>query len=756
MARFRIQGTALRQIGRSIQVAPGAEVLVKDPDGDEVSPYRDTETEVRLGSPVIVGADGAYDFYVDVDVAYYDLEISTTDRVVDQRIYVSISDADVTDLAADVAAVDAKVEVFYDTLAAFQSETVSAIQARYGASGTLIATIRENNFAYSVDLAQSALFDITTSGGVRVTALPGPDGFITFRQIGAIGDGSTDCRAAFNVASGRKCRGRAGDVYFIDINAPGERVLLTSGTDWDFPEFCEVHWDYFGAPLFLAVTDDDDVKIKINRPQIVWNGTFNATEPNGSASATRTAIGAVGTSNSTFAYLANFAMFGVDDLQILNPKFRVGTPGGASRAIPSCITIGRKPNDTMAKRCEITNIDASDYHFGVLGGGYEELLITGTHKCDRYDDYSDESWVPPGHFMYITTDDNEHVEIGNIYDRGRYNGYSADAPYFCVKLTQCTSFSVGNISSQRPHGCLMIQDAANGIVGDLFWRNTSTTVGNRAAFAPFYFVGLAGSALESASVKSITAIMPELAIGAVEFACDSAENLKNVSVKSMTIDQDATLFVSSGNCVIVEGQNTQVTDLSLNLRGPATRSPLLINTASDNCYVGYRLIGDLKTMRVGTNATDALTPSVVQDLTVRQVANPLGSFEYYSDIGANGFLKADVAYTHSSQSANDKFTGSTSYSEGIQLPGAGDYLVIAKWLDGSATNGRKAFFYVSFSTERNTYGSVIDAGPDIVFGTICTDVAATVTSAGVLSITSTWSSTRSCGLAVKFTKIGAE
>lgn len=131
MSRFRIQGTALRQVGRSVQIAPGAEVLVRNEAG-EVVDYFETQTSDPQPSPLIVGADGAYDFYVDdTDANYFDIIITTRNGSVDNRVYVT-SGAE-SNLEATISARDDAVKSAADALASAINAEISEINASIAA-----------------------------------------------------------------------------------------------------------------------------------------------------------------------------------------------------------------------------------------------------------------------------------------------------------------------------------------------------------------------------------------------------------------------------------------------------------------------------------------------------------------------------------------------------------------------------------------------------------------------------------------------
>ncbi len=97
--------------------------------------------------------------------------------------------SDVSGVASDVEAVDGKVRATFQTQDEFQSEALSSIQSEYGTTGALVATVRETGFSYQIDLAQADTFDLETPGGVEVSVLPGPDGFVNLRAFGLVSGG---------------------------------------------------------------------------------------------------------------------------------------------------------------------------------------------------------------------------------------------------------------------------------------------------------------------------------------------------------------------------------------------------------------------------------------------------------------------------------------------------------------------------------------------------------------------------------------
>lgn len=305
MARFRIQGTAIRQAGSGLQILKGASVQVTNSSGDLATIYENDVSAAALDNPLTVGSDGAYDFYVDSDVAHYDLLIQKGGANVDLRVPV-YADAAAVEAAKVATAVDAEtaasnaaasiaaqnaaeaaatqavaaaeqaiaaqgsgdivsyvsnaeattaaagladgvllqvltdetrsnrrtaysvssgslvfvrymetVPVEYDTLAAFQAETVANLQAIYGMTGTLIATIKKPLFTAEIDLAQTADFNFTTTGAVEVNILPAPGNVVHVDNFDPVLDGTDDTRLqiAMTTAANAELRFTRGKTY---------------------------------------------------------------------------------------------------------------------------------------------------------------------------------------------------------------------------------------------------------------------------------------------------------------------------------------------------------------------------------------------------------------------------------------------------------------------------------------------------------------------------------------------------------------
>ena len=110
MTRQIIQGTALSQSERTLVVLPGASVQVNGPDGNAADVFVSEGGASQASNPVTATIDGAYSFWVDDDVEYYDLVTTYNGRSVTERVDISTGGGDGTDQTARDAAAAAQAE----------------------------------------------------------------------------------------------------------------------------------------------------------------------------------------------------------------------------------------------------------------------------------------------------------------------------------------------------------------------------------------------------------------------------------------------------------------------------------------------------------------------------------------------------------------------------------------------------------------------------------------------------------------------
>lgn len=117
MARYNIQGTALTQVGRELRVIPNADISILDASGNLAVIYA-TETSIpAVANPAKADKNGAYDFWADIDEAYYDVVISSQGRTATDRVEVASAGGIAVDQTARDAAFLAAVP--FPTRAAF-------------------------------------------------------------------------------------------------------------------------------------------------------------------------------------------------------------------------------------------------------------------------------------------------------------------------------------------------------------------------------------------------------------------------------------------------------------------------------------------------------------------------------------------------------------------------------------------------------------------------------------------------------------
>lgn len=332
----------------------------------------------------------------------------------------------------------------------------------------------DHRFRVAPDTAADA--DLTTAGGVKLYAEPDAGGFVTFRQLGAAGDGVTDDRDAFLRAAGRRVRGNSGDTYFIGVGDYTESVRITDNTTWDL-DGCKIEWDYFGAPLFWIGADA--VNIVIDDPWIVWNGDPTGAHPHSGAEL-RDHFGADEATNT--AYCANWLIVACDDATINRPRCSSKTPGPL-KSVYINFSLRREWQGDYGKRLVITDPWMDDYMMGIQGSGFDELQILGRIYGGRYDDYSTnpacaENFAP-GHLLYLSgigyTEDrfgNKNVVLGDVFDRGLYMGANpGGGGYNAVKFRFLDGIQTGRVVSYRPHGLFDGFGIRNAHFGPMFWKS---------------------------------------------------------------------------------------------------------------------------------------------------------------------------------------------------------------------------------------------------------------------------------------------
>tara|TARA_R100001086_G_scaffold180400_4_gene100170 strand:- start:832 stop:3132 length:2301 start_codon:yes stop_codon:yes gene_type:complete len=728
-----------------------------------ISIYADADLTSPLTNPVVVGAGAAVpDIYYDDSLTIRRIITYSDGSTDDSNPYTLPTYLTEAYASATAAAASANAAALYegfgftdvaDLLADTTLTYTSGQLARTVVAGDIVRTASEG-FAYEVAASGASDEHVTTAGGVKLYAVPDSAGFLSFEQLGAVGDGVTDDHDAFVAASGKKVRGSAGKTFFIDINGPSDSVRLEDETNWTFAEGCQIKWDYFGAPLFIALPDAAGWKVRIDHPQILYDSTAPVTLPH-----TNAELKAEFGTESLFdhagrAYCASFVIFGVDDCEIINPVHRVVTPNTAGKSAFSFITVGERIGKIKGQRIVISDMDASDVCMMVLNSGYEEIIMPGVHRHNSYDDYTDMPWGPPGHSIYITGGGCNYFELETLIDKGVYHGSSADGPYNCVKLSNCYSFNIGSIKSYRPHGALILEDVTEGFIGEVFWSNQSTTVGNRLDGRAFYTIGTATSPLRNVYIDKITLRMPVLDVTPVEIQADAAADSTGLVIGTLFIQQDLNAL-TSGNIIKIEGKNNHIEKAILSLSGTTTRGLIVPGADVEDCYVGYRMVGTQKQMRI--SGLSATSNTVVEDLTVTaDAAEGIDTNRAYELLGNNGLVRGIRHLSHTSRSPSSSYSPASTQTETLQLPGSGTYLVSFEWMDSVGSNGVQATYLVTYGRDGtgSAFGVAQQLGADILSGTAATASACSVTSAGVLTVSSTWSTNRTVGLVINYNKIG--
>lgn len=349
--------------------------------------------------------------------------------------------------------------------------------------GTIIRTRRENVKYEAVSSDETR----TTTGGVKVLALPDDRGYLTFRQLGAAGDGVTNDRQAFLRGHEKRVRTEAGDVYYIGMTGYEDTIRIVSNSHWDLAEG-QFEYDYFGCPLFAIYPNPGDVvgpyNITVVEPEIVFNG-----DPTGQADdglEMRQFFNCRETTSES--YCAHMLIVAADGVTIYRPRTRSKVPGPAkSQNVSICM---RQRNDDPAdlgERLTIWDPHIDDYVMGIHGSGHRRLEILGTLRFGRYDEYSRAApgtfYHPfaPGHPVYASgiglegsRYSNQRVSIGRIVDYGEYLGSSpGGGGENCLKIRFADGVDVAGVWSRRPHGLFDGFGLRNARIGPMYWESTA-------------------------------------------------------------------------------------------------------------------------------------------------------------------------------------------------------------------------------------------------------------------------------------------
>ena len=458
--------------------------------------YKDSALTQPMANPIVADAEGVFDLCHLMDGHYRITIYSKRNLLLYENADIFVQAPMISQCAAE-----------FQTVAQLLGDNVMSYQAtskKHTVMANRFVTVLSGSYSYQIATADATNHDLITAGGIKLYAIPGTQGFITFEQLGAVGDGLTDDRAAFVAAAGRKVRGTVGANYWIDIggttpNAPfQDTIRLTSGTHWDFSRGGKISWDYWGVPLCWI--SEKDHNVTLIDPFFEWSGyaedhTPDATDYLPARTFSRSEMHSF---FGTFALgrggaCSHILIQGASDVTIHRPRFQ-SKLGLARHAIFSCITLRPKSDESSGERLTITDPSFDDFVMGIVGGGINQIRILGNIYAGRYDDYGDLPLNgPPGHFLYLNKVgiDNaqiEHLEIGDIYDRGEYLGTTPGAKGFnTLKMRNVLNFKVGSITSFRPHGVLDGCAMQNGHFGPMYWHadTISTMAPNHLSNAVF-------------------------------------------------------------------------------------------------------------------------------------------------------------------------------------------------------------------------------------------------------------------------------
>jgi hypothetical protein len=566
--------------------------------------YEDPGLTLQVANPVCADEGGEFDLVYLID-GRYRTEMRTRN---DQPLFTSVN------LTLQGPMKYESIAEF-STIAALRADTMLCYGERRRKRTTMpgeYLTVVDGNHRFVV-MHEGAEADLVTAGSVHVNAVPDATGFVTFEQLGAVGDGITDDRAAFAKASGRRVRSAGRKTFFIDIGAGGaEKYLNTlqpaANTFWDFSDGSEILWNYCGAPLIFLPRASSNVTFV--RPKFVWDGYFPDTSPIQSDFSNGAMKDCFNVGALDVAGCAHIVTACPDDLTLDRPKFRARTPG-PQKSIFACIAcrLDRTEN-ARGKNLTIIAPEFDDYCMGIVGGCYDDFSIGPNIRTTRYDDYNAlAAATPPGHLFYISeyTSDRgwTNGHFGAIYDLGEYQGSSPGGNGFTtVKLDTAENVRIESIYSQRPHGPLETAGSQHVSIGSVTWVSNQTH--DDAAFLGTAAVNLVSSthrACKSVFIGTVSLSVPGLAgtVGPsalVKFGgtlSDSALPVQGIRIDTLYIEAAGQSFAS-----LIQFDNAEkclVNQLTLNVSDPAHN--FTVAEFSGNCIdSGIKQVTQVGTQRV--------------------------------------------------------------------------------------------------------------------------------------------------------------
>ncbi|PYG25487.1 hypothetical protein [Pelagimonas varians] len=680
---FQTATDAIEAMGH---VMAHARCYVYSGDSDSLYPlYEDSGMTRPLANPIIADAEGAFDLCYIMEGTYRMLIYSQEGQFLYEKLEAFVQDTMVPQCIGEFQAVP---QLLSDTVMSYD-----VTRKRQTVTEGRFVTVFGGPYGYQIASADATDHDLITQGGVKLYAVPDNQGFVTFEQLGAVGDGVTDDRAAFVAAAGRKVRGTVGANYWIDIggttpDAPfRDTIRLTSGTHWNFSRGGKMSWDYWGAPLLWISENDHDVTLV--DPFFEWSGYAEDYTPD-NIDYTPAQVFLTADINSFFgasalgrgAACCHMLIQGASDVTIHRPRFQ-SKLGTARHAIFSCITLRPKSDESSGERLTITNPSFDDFVMGIVGGGINRVRIIGDIYGGRYDDYGAlPLGTAPGHLLYLTKvglqdAQMEHLEIGQIYDRGDYLGTTPGAHGFnTLKLRNVLNFRVGGITSFRPHGVLDGSAMQNGHFGPMHWYadTVSTQSPSSLSNAVFRIAPDAAEAVNSrnlyfeklvASYGDLPGVTPIIFKG-----IDSSNLDKNITVASAFIK--TTSQNPSGTFEVVQlvsQDSCTIESLSLDL-SEATVDTVGVNIgeSTKNARLGIRKHRGNFPIRFINTATAGVGNTLLMQDNVAGAESFVGDFN-----NDQKYQMAQVPITVGGKMANS--LNATTHSASFVVPSDGVYSI---------------------------------------------------------------------------------
>ena len=601
---------------------------------------------------------------------------------------------------------------------------------------TLIQVI-DRGYTYKAAASGATDHDLTTTGGSqKLYAVAGPDGFKSFQQLGAAGDGVTDDSDVFRVASGQKVRAEAGSTYLLDLNAYTEAINLASGTYWDMTG-AKIQYDCFGHPLFYANLNADGVTLI--RPHLVFNGTAAANAaalPSNGDMRDEYLIPASG----AIGYSCAFYFAGADNVEVVSPKHEALVPGirksqyaffRLNNKFDALLDNDNYTDSDRANLITISDINCNDCNFGILGGGYAQMLFPGSHYFGRYESYDNDAsldYGAPEHRVYISGYLGvEYLGLGHVFDDGLDQTETPTANSAnTIKFRKVTSFSVASIVSKCNGGLIDGEGYSNGYFGPMTFipRDPALMDGTQMRLS---FEGAA----ENLTFTTIDMDLGTSDVQAINILGETGFVVDGVRMGSVSVKQTV-----SNSYAEIPFQFTLVDNLTGSFRydvagGAALSSETILRIEDcDEVDVELTVIGAAK------EKFNRISQTTCTNVNIGFRNNNATVFLDNEEIEDGGFIGADIRSTSGKLS---RLATTTSGDTTYQLPYEGTFLITFKAFSGGS-NGVCNNFIVNWGTAP-VITQTTKLGTDFIDGTNFTGLSGAVSATGIVTITATATST---------------